>query len=1192
MTDVGADPGLRPPPDDADRPAAEPEPEPEPAPASGEAGQPPDRTARGAPSSSRAEQIAFVAFLVIIAIAVTVPSWGRFAPDTRPDLYQQPGRLLKSTLQAWVGGGSGLGQGNFNTGTAPVAAVVWVIRSLGAPAWLAVRIWRFLLLVVAALGIRRYLGVLFGDRLTVVGRSLATVFWLVNPYVIVGANTTPVLLPYALLPWTLLAFVHAARNPRSWRWPAAFALAFFAQTGLNAGVVPLFGLVALPAHVLYLRMVEGTRWRDLGRVLVRCAVLTVAVSLYWLLPSLFASGTGAGIAATTESPRDVARPSSYAEVSRLLGNWPLYGRSGSRLFIPEFAGYLTNPFMVVASFLVPAGAALAVVRTRARERLLGALLLAFALPVMVGIFPPDNPPPWGRLIRATFDRVPASLAFRTTNKAGLVVALGETVLLAVGAGAWLRRWQRVGVDRRRQFGAAALVGLILVVAGRPLWFGGLYPGSYRIPAYWKEATAQLDRRDRASRVLVVPGGGGNYRWGVRSPDDLFPSLMARPVAVRSTVVGAGDPAANFMAGFDTMLALGSLPPGALSTVARYLGASDVLVRSDLLTEETGGAAPWVVTDQVRADTGLTAAEAYGELGQHTLPGTAASGSDARVGPAERAADPQDAALPPVQLFRVNQPQPVVRTVLAASQVVVDGDGAALPGMATLHIVDGRQPVRLLGEFTDADLSTAALDGAGFVLTDTNRRRAADINRVANATSPTLAATQPLNSGNGASLTLWPTQPDRQSVTEVVGARSIDASRPAFGLRPFGKPTYAFDGNPFSAWTTGEFGTAAGQFVQVRFDQPRTVSQFTLQLAPGGPSRIDQVGITTDTGRYVQAVPETASTVTVNLPPSVTSALKVEILHQTPGNNAVGLSEITLPQFATAEVVRLPTTYDDLVRRADAATRSRVAQLPLDIVLERAAGSTADPNDDEETQIARRVQLPQARQFTLHATIPYGELDPKVRDAVFTLGAGQQAPCQVVGFVDRSPLRARVTSRPGDLAPGRPATIEGCEPIQITAGSHGIATAFGWRLDRIQLHSTGTSAPAAPVSPLVTIVSSQATRDAFDVPPTAGPYYVRLGQAFDARWRLSMDGVDQGPPLVLDGYSSGWRISDTGAHRFVASFPGQQSVRGAFVISAAAVIGVVGLVTWPAEAWPPAWFVRRRRSWRPTRRATVDEAVGP
>src|SRR4051794_21257583 len=334
----------------------------------------------------------------------------------------------------------------------------------------------------SAWGLRRYLGTLLGRRLSVQARILGTVFWVVNPYVIVAGSTTPILLPYALLPWTLLAFVRATRAPRSWRWPALFALGFFAQTGLNAGVVPFFQLAALPAHLAYARYVEGRSWRHLLRVLVRCGALSLVVSLYWLLPSFLASSTGAGIASGTENPVDVARTSSYAETARGLGNWPLYGRAGEREFLGDYTVYLTSPLVLLATFLIPVLVGLSLWRSKARERLLVVGLLAVALPIMVGMFPPDDPYPAGRLLNTIFEKVPASLAFRTTNKVGAVVVLAETIALVIGWRTWEGRGRRRG-RRAPRVGLGA--GLLLLLGGSaPPGDGGPSPPRGTPPGPW------------------------------------------------------------------------------------------------------------------------------------------------------------------------------------------------------------------------------------------------------------------------------------------------------------------------------------------------------------------------------------------------------------------------------------------------------------------------------------------------------------------------------------------------------------------------------------------------------------------------------------------------------------------------------------------------------------------------------------
>ena len=99
----------------------------------------------------------------------------------------------------------------------------------------------------------------------------------------------------------------------------------------------------------------------------------------------------------------------------------------------------------------------------------------------------------------------------------------------------------------------------------------------------------------------------------------------------------------------------------------------------------------------------------------------------------------DAALPPVMTYRVVDPTPPTTAAAASQQVLAVGDAAALPSLIQGGIVDGTQPVRYVGDLDSKAFASAVQLGGRVVLTDTNRRRAWDINRAANATSPTLRA---------------------------------------------------------------------------------------------------------------------------------------------------------------------------------------------------------------------------------------------------------------------------------------------------------------------------------------------------------------------------------------------------------------------------------------------------------------------
>ena len=57
----------------------------------------------GPPPTSKLEWGLLGGLAVAVTAVVIGTRWGVFTPDTRPDLYQNPGRFLASSVQAWVG---------------------------------------------------------------------------------------------------------------------------------------------------------------------------------------------------------------------------------------------------------------------------------------------------------------------------------------------------------------------------------------------------------------------------------------------------------------------------------------------------------------------------------------------------------------------------------------------------------------------------------------------------------------------------------------------------------------------------------------------------------------------------------------------------------------------------------------------------------------------------------------------------------------------------------------------------------------------------------------------------------------------------------------------------------------------------------------------------------------------------------
>jgi arabinofuranan 3-O-arabinosyltransferase len=885
---------------------------------------------------------------VLAVLVLTDRGW--LTPDTSPELYLAPGRALARSLAAWRPDPY-LGQPNLDAGTAPAAMVVAAIRGLGVDAWLAVRLWRALLLAVAGLGAARLFGVVAPEG-GAAGRVAAAAVYVANPYAVVAGATTPVLQPYALLPWLLVALAWSVRDRRSWRGPAAFALAFFLCGGTNAGVVPGFMLLAVPCYLAYARLAGGVPWRALLAPALRCLGLAVAVSLYWLVPALLASGAGQAIAEATEKPSDVAAVSSYGETLRLLGLWTLYGREGERLFLPNFAGYLTDPMVVLASFALPVAAAAGALLSRARARALGVLLLALAVPVMVGLFPTATPTPFARLLDAAFRHLPGAIAFRTTNKAGALAALGITLLVAAGAATVAERSRPRPAARAA---AALAAAAVLAVAVLPAWTGGLHLERYRVPGYWRQAAADLDRAQTgpaAGRVLFLPGQvQADYRWGWQGPDDLNASLLQRPSVVRATVPNGSPEQANFLAALDVPLTGDQPDPGTVPAMARYLGATEVLARNDLVWETTGGGPPTALAAALAVQPGLRPAGSYGRPGEQVATG----GPDG----------PDGAALPPLQRYAVTDPRPVARAEPAAGALLVDGDSFALPALGRLGLLAGQPAFRLLGSLTPGAAALALDDGARVVLTDSNRRRTWAARRTGAGYSPTLPADRPIDPGSPA-LSLFG-DPAVQTVTTLAGARSLTAtsSGSVFGPVPYGKPAFAFDGDPRTAWVTGDFGAGVGQSISLQLERPLTLNRLTLRPLLGGPVQVASVRVRMD-GRTVEAAVPARTQVELELPATTTASLTVEItaVRGGPGLNPVGFWEIGVPGVRVAETAVLPERFRQLVEGLDAGGRHRLAATPLDVVLARAAGPTRRLDDDEERALDRRFWLPEARTFEL------------------------------------------------------------------------------------------------------------------------------------------------------------------------------------------------------------------------------------
>jgi arabinofuranan 3-O-arabinosyltransferase len=172
-------------------------------------------------------------------------------------------------------------------------------------------------------------------------------------------------------------------------------------------------------------------------------------------------------------------------------------------------------------------------------------------------------------------------------------------------------------------------------------------------------------------------------------------------------------------------------------------------------------------------------------------------------------------------------------------------------------------------------------------------------------------------------------------------------------------------------------------------------------------------------------------------------------------------------------------------------------------------------------------------------------------------------CVRVGTLDESPLYGRIKATLGELYSGAPVEFEGCGAPVLAAGSHRFEAADDFTLDDVRL--TGEGTPRAGSVSVVTsrLLHRNATSAQLRV-RSGGQALIVTGTGYDRRWRASIDGVDLGKPIPVDG-TTAWLVSKRGTFDVDITFAPQSVHRAALAISAIGVLACLVLVIRPRRA---------------------------
>ena len=654
---------------------------------------------------------------------------------------------------------------------------------------------------------------------------VATFAYALSPYILtLVARLSAILLPFAGLPW-LVAFTIRTVRTRGWRYPALFALTVATCGSVNATALLLVGLAPALWLVHAVWVAKEVSLRRAATAVLRLAVLTIPVSVWWIAGLTVQATNGLEILSYSETARTVSLVSVSHEVLRGLGYWFFYG--GDRLgpWIEPSTYYTQSPGLIAVTFLLPIAGLAGAVVARWRHRAYFVVLAAIGVAVATGAYPWEDGPlwPWQRAVKR-FLLTDVGLSMRSLPRAVPLVALGFAVLLGAGVTSVVRRWPQW--NRRVLIGGVAAA----VLALPPLWLGEFVPENLRrqdIPDYWQEAADHLEAEGRDTRVLVLPGSDfASYRWG-NTVDPILPGLTDRPSDQRELIPYGSPASANLLNALDLRFQERTADPDSVAPIARLLRAGEVLVQSDLQYERYNTPRPRNFWNLMSSASGLGEPDEFGPHDPNvTIPEVPLDDELTIL------TDPALPDPPALAAFPVNDPVPIVSAHGPGPALLVAGDGAGLVDAAGADLLDGTELIRYSASLDGDEVGAALDDGAALLLTDSNRKRGERWTTIRHTRGYTEAADEePLVTD--VSDNRLPVFPDATTDSQTVSVYEggIEARATSYGntitFTPEERAAYSVDGDPETAWQTGAFADARGERLELTLTSPATTDRVTL-----------------------------------------------------------------------------------------------------------------------------------------------------------------------------------------------------------------------------------------------------------------------------------------------------------------------------------------------------------------------------
>ena len=425
------------------------------------------------------------------------------------------------------------------------------------------------------------------------------------------------------------------------------------------------------------------------------------------------------------------------------------------------------------------------------------------------------------------------------------------------------------------------------------------------------------------------------------------------------MVRYADPrTSQLQAAVDDLIQQGRLVPGQLIPLLRFFGVGQVLLSTDT-APGSGASAPLTIARSLAGQLGNgPPAQTYGRS-RIFGPPQGRAGTSARLPDIERISVPGDSP-------------GIVRLQPSAGATILDGDGNGIAELAADGELDPNRALMYSGDTGDRQLAQSIRDGATLVITDSNRRRVIESNRLQDNLGPPVGPTDPLPR-EWPSYDLFPKSgSNEQTVALYSGLRYLRApSERGFSLLPEHRAFAALDGNLSTSWVGGSPGNQKRRYIELGFKRPRDIGSIRLYPLQDPSGLTNAVSIAWSGGHH-KAFFVHSGWNTLRLNARNASFMRLTV-RSTSGffSGPGGISELQVPGLTVHETLRTPLGL---------AARSKGFDLrgnPISVLLSRTTADfpghvgtdVRDPESgnaidmvDAEYRLERDVTLPTARSF--------------------------------------------------------------------------------------------------------------------------------------------------------------------------------------------------------------------------------------